>query len=303
MRHLTTFKLINMVVEIGSIRKTAEEAFIAPSALHRRIQSFEAELGYPIFDRVHEGVRLNAAGELVIHHIRAQIADMERLQSKLADLSGMRRGHVSIACSQAMVPYFLPREISLYRNLFPQVTFDILVMEHQAAAEALENYSADMALVFDSEVLTGFNTTLTVHQSLYAVVSGDHPLAKQKVVRLRDCFLYPLALPHRNFGGRQILETSIRDKSLEIEPAIESNSFEFLKSYVLKEGAVTFQIPIGAPDRSSQDGLVSLEIDPRDVKGGFVSLSQLRGRAIPVAPARFADQISRNLSKQFEIVN
>ena len=31
----------------------------------------------------------------------------------------------------------------------------------------------------------------------------------------------PLAVPHRNFGGRQILETSIREKSLEFEPAFD----------------------------------------------------------------------------------
>lgn len=302
MRHLTTFKLINKVVELGSIRKAAEEAYIAPSALHRRIQSFESELGYPIFDREHDGVRLNAAGELVIHHIRAQIADTERLQSRLADLSGLRRGHVTIACSQALVPYFLPREISLYRRQFPKVTFDILVAEHQAAAEALESYNADLALVFDTKLLAGFNTTLTVRQSLYAVVARNHPLAGKKTVRLRECFQYPLALPHRNFSGRQIIENWIRDRSLKVAPEIETNSFEFLKNYVLNEGAVTFQIPIGAPDAGSRDGLVSLPIDSRDVTGGFVTLSNLRGRLLPVAPARFADQIMRSLSEQFETV-
>ena len=116
MRHLQTLRLIQDVARIGSIRKAAEDLAITSSALNRRIQRFEEEFGAQIFERVPRGVRLNPAGELLMQHIRGQMTDLERIRGQVADLSGERRGHVTIACSQALNPSFLPEQIARYRG-------------------------------------------------------------------------------------------------------------------------------------------------------------------------------------------
>ena len=54
-------------------------------------------------------------------------------------MSGLRRGHVSIVCSRAMTPYFLPRQIALYQREFPYVSFQVRVLEHPGAAKALDS--------------------------------------------------------------------------------------------------------------------------------------------------------------------
>ena len=113
MRHMRDFEFLEGVVRAGSIRKAAEDMNITASALNRRINRFEDEFGFEIFERLPRGVRLNPAGELLLHHIRIQRSDFARLKSQVSDLSGVRRGHVSIACSQALLPYFLPAEIAL----------------------------------------------------------------------------------------------------------------------------------------------------------------------------------------------
>ncbi|MEJ8472498.1 LysR family transcriptional regulator [Roseibium algae] len=301
MRHLTTMALVDVVARTGSIRKAAEEMAITPSALHRRVQAFEEELGEQIFERLPHGVRLNAAGEMVILHIRNQIAETDRLKSRLADLSGMRRGHVSIACSQALTPYFLPKEIAKYRKAFPEVTFDVRVLDHLAAEQALIDYSVDLALVFDSAQMAEFEVSVAARQELRAIMVADHPLAKKEVLRLRDCLKFPLALPTTNLGGRQLLQKSVALTSLHLSPSIESNSFEFLKKYILEEKALTFQIPIGAPDEIADDErLVSRKLDERDVYSGLLYFGQKRGRILPVASARFADQLSLSLATKFQ---
>lgn len=299
MRHLTTFRLIDAVARIGSIRKAAEDMALTPSALHRRLQAFEDELGEQIFERLTHGVRLNAAGEVVIHHIRSQIAETDRLKSRLADLSGVRRGHVGVACSQALAASFLPKEIAEYRRLFPAVTFEVQVLDHLSSEQALADYSVDLAFVYNSNQLVDFEVTAAVQQDLLAIFAQDHPLAMQDTVRLRDCLTYPLALPNQRFGGRQLLQKSFVASSLVLEPDLESNSFEFLKKYVLEEHAVSFHIPIGLPRSEQMLGLVSRAIDTRDVMPGTLYFGQKRGRLLPVAAARFADQIVRNLSSSY----
>jgi len=97
MRFMTSLKFIDVVAREGSIRKAADKLAITSTALNRRILQIEDEIGQPLFERLPGGVRLNTAGEIFVQHIRSQFADLARVQSQIADLSGIRRGHVQIA--------------------------------------------------------------------------------------------------------------------------------------------------------------------------------------------------------------
>ena len=136
MKHLRILTYVAEVARHGAIRRAAERLNITPSALTRQIQDLEYELGTPIFERVAQGMRLNAAGELLVRHIRDQRADLERVRSQIADLSGVRRGHVALACSQAFVNHVVPDEVEAYRAQFPQVTFTVQVRDHVQAVAA-----------------------------------------------------------------------------------------------------------------------------------------------------------------------
>lgn len=299
MRHLTSFRVIDVVARTGSIRRAAETLALTPSAVQRRVTAIEDELGHQVFERLPHGVRLNAAGELLVHHIRAQFAETERLKSRLSDLSGIRRGHVAIACSQAMAPYFLPAEIAAYRAEFPNVTFDVRILDHLAATDALIDFSADLALIYGGDDLPTIEVIAAVRQDIAAVVARDHPLAGRTELRLRDLLDYPLALPTRAFEGRRLLNRSMARKGFDFSPALESNSFEFLKAHVACTDAITLQIPIGAPEPSADGSIVSIPIAERDLAPGMLTLRQLKGRTLSVAAARFTDRIRITLAERF----
>ncbi|MDF2368459.1 LysR family transcriptional regulator [Sneathiella sp.] len=300
MKHLTTIRYIDTVARIGSIRKAAEVLAITSTALNRRILAIEEELGVPIFERLPRGVRLNSAGEILVHHIRNQLSDMERVKSQIADLSGIRRGHVSIACSQALLPYFLPQQIAIYRKEHPAVTFGVYLRDRAAAEQALVDHTADLALVFEPVRLAEFQTILTVRQQVYGVMSDSHPLASHETLRLRDCLRYPIALPTSPYGVRYLMELALVDSPIVLDPVIESDSFEFLRNHTLAEGVISFQIPIGLSVEDIPKGSVVRPIDLRDVPAGLIYIGQLRGRTLPVAVARFADQITKALQLRYE---
>ena len=302
MKHLISLKYLDAVVKAGSIRQAAETLAITSTALNRRILDMEEDLGAPLFERLPRGVRLSTAGEIFIQHARAQLNDMERVKSQIADLSGERRGHVSIACSQALLPYFLPAQISAYRYAHPAVTFNALLRDRAAAEQALADLSADLAMVFEPVRMMEFHTLLTVQQRMHALMRADHPLAEKKAVRLRDCLGYPVGVPTASYGVRYLLELAVRNTSQELQPVIESDSFEFLRHYALAGDVITFQIEIGLPAVFNDSELVTRPIDSRDVPPGLLYFGQLRGRTLPVAAARFANQMMESLASRFESV-
>ena len=161
-------RYIDAVVRAGSIRKAAEALSITSTALNRRILAMEQELGVPIFERLPRGVRLSTAGEILIQHVRSQLSDMERVRSQIADLSGVRRGHIAIACSQAVLPVFLPEQMALYRREHPGVTFRVYRRDREAAERALVDHTADLALLFEPVRLSEFETLLAVQQPIHA---------------------------------------------------------------------------------------------------------------------------------------
>ncbi|MFK7890482.1 MAG: LysR family transcriptional regulator [Granulosicoccus sp.] len=302
MKHLTTFRLINEIARTGSIRSAAEHAALTPSAVQRRIQSYETELGFEIFERGPKGVRLNAAGELVIQHVRETLAETARLQSRIADLSGLRRGHVAIGCSQAMATHFLPEQIARYQSEFPLVSFDIELLEHGAAAEMLDTYAVDMVLVFDEGHEPAYKAVAGFKQQLVAIMSASHPLADSDVLRLRQCYEYAIALPTAGFGGRRLIDRALFGKAFSKAPVVQSNSFEYLKSFVANTEAITFQIEIGADHSQSGTPLVSRPLASGDVQTGNLWLGQKHERPLPVAASRFMEQLSSELATRYEVL-
>lgn len=297
MRHLQLYRYVDRVAKARSIRSAAEELNITASALNRRIQAFEEELGFPIFERLPRGVRLNAAGELVIQHVRNQLADMERVRSRIEDLKGVRRGRVTIACSQALLPYFLPSQIAAYRARHPAVSFAVLPRDREAAERELMDYGADLALVFEPVLVAEMRPLAIIGQPVHAVFAADHPLAGKDIVRLRDCLGFPLCLPTAPYGVRRLLQQAVAKKGETLRPALESGSFEFLRHAVAGSDLVTFQIRIGLRPQGDTGDIVHRPLDMRDVPAGVLVLGQLRNRVLPVASARFADQLSTALDE------
>lgn len=296
MRHLRDFQFIEGVIKAGSIRKASEDMNITASALNRRINRFEDEFGFEIFERLPRGVRLNPAGELLLHHIRSQQSDFARLKSQVSDLSGVRRGHVSVACSQALLPFFLPREIARYRNDHPGVTFTVNARDRVDAERELSEFASDIALVFEPLTMVDFEVVYAIAQPIHAVMRADHPLADQSEVRLRDILRFPYVAPSENYAVRALLETAVRRLSgIEIAPVVESESFDFMRHYGAWEDAISFQFPVGL-NLVNDPQLVERPLAKRDVAPGNLLLGQLRGRTLPVASARFMQQLMTVLS-------
>ena len=295
MKHLRIMRYVDEVARTGSIRKAADHLNVTASAVNRRIMDLEEELGAPLFERRPRGVRLTAAGEVFVHYLREQDSDVERMRSQIEELKGMRRGTVRIACSQALALDFLPREIAEFHTRHPLVSFEVKVLDHERAMTALAAYEVDLVLVFRPPFLPNFQPLMTLEQRIVAVMSADHPLAARPTIRLRDCASYPVALPERSLGGRQLLDQVSARSGLAFKLVVESNSFEFLRGLVTHANVISFQIRIGTMPENNRLGLVARDIDDRDVPHANLILGQLRARNLPIPAAVFAEKLVRVL--------
>lgn len=297
MNHLRFLRYADEVARAGSIRQAAERLHVAPSAVNRRIQDIEEELGTPIFERLPRGMRLTTAGELFMRYVRGRAAELDRVRSEIEELKGLRRGTVRVVASQALAPRFLPQAIQAFRQSHPLVAFDVRIGDHVQAAEALRSFGTDLALVFNLAPESDIERSASLEQRLVALMHAQHPLARRTGggLRLRDCADYPLVLPNRDTGGRQLLERFLSRSSIRLGPMVESNSFEFLRGCVFDQRSISFQMAIGVlPDERD---VVAREIEDRGFPRGELVLASLRGRQLPVIAYAFMEFLRERLAQ------
>lgn len=300
MRHLTHLRYIDVVARERSIRKASEKLNITSTALNRRILALEDEVGTPLFERLPSGVRLNTAGELFIQHIRSQMTDLSRVLSQISDLSGVRRGHVTISGGPELLASFLPRQIAQYRQEFEAVQFDVVRHTPAESLAALINFESDMAFVFDSVLPSDVHIVASVSQPLYALVQDSHPLAENSMLKLQDCLAWPVVSPQTDSGLKTMLEVGRLRTAANLQTVIHTDETEFVLDYVRREQTVGFAIPLSFEGSTqSLSGLKAIAIDERDVPPGIVHLVQRKGRVLSVAAAKFMDQIVQTLNQRF----
>ena len=300
MRFMTSLRFIDVVAREGSIRKAADKLAITSTALNRRILQIEDEIGQPLFERLPGGVRLNTAGEIFVQHIRSQFADLARVQSQIADLSGIRRGHVQIASGADALRRFLPAAIAAYRSSHPAVSFRLNRCYGEDAEARLLSLDADLALIFNPIRAAHVHVAATVRQQIQCVMPAEHRLADNEVIRLRDLAGEDLVLPSAHSGVRQILDSALLRRNIDPQVILESDSFEFMQNFLHFESALFFQIPI-AMDGGGEfdDKLVTRPLDEADVPAGTLHICHLKGRVLPVAAAKFLDDVITNLRSSY----
>lgn len=295
MNHLRFLKYFDEVARVGSIRQAAESLHVAPSAVNRRIQDLEGELGVPLFERLPRGMRLTAAGELFVQYVRGRASALDEVRSEIEELQGLRRGSVKLVASQALAPECMPKLVADFRRTHPLVDFQVRIGDHVQALAALRAFETDLVLVFNLAHEPDLQVVAQFEQRLVATMHRSHPLASRPGgLRLRECMDYPLVLPNREAGGRQLLERYLVRSSVKLRPVVESNSFEFLRGCLHHGHAISFQIAIGAVSEGGE--IVSRDITDRHFPTGELVLAHLRGRQLPVITHAFMEATTKAMA-------
>ena len=297
MQFMKSMHFITVIAEEKSIRKAAEKLAITPSALNRRLLAIEDELSCPLFERLAIGVRLNTAGELFVHHIKKQQSDLDRVRSQIADLEGMRRGHVSIACNQHTQTGFLVAELTRYRKSYPDVTFSIITCEREDAQTHLNALTADLALTLGPVISSGYKTLATASIIPEALMRKSHPLATRQLLRFYECADYPIIMPGISDEVSDMIKQTEIVTGVSLQIVTRADSISLRENMLLHDDAISFHLPVKADHVKGQ--LASVPMHSTDMPAVILRLIQLENRVLSVAASKFAEQIVAYMETRF----
>lgn len=286
---------VDSIARHGSIRKAAESLHVVSSALNRRILELEEELGFELFERLPRGVRPTAAGELFLAHVRRTLKDLRQLEAQIAGLHGLVRGSVRLAVAESVTPRLLPEAMAAYQSEHPRICFHVKVDGPAVLRDLLLRDEVELILTHEKIDNPNVRVLASVQQPLCALVSTTHPLASRSSLRMSDCLGYPLALPDESLAARALLDKTLERSSLQLEPSMVCNSIEATRVFARAKGGVCFQFHLD--DQWEYPGMVVVPLIDAEIEHPHLSLAVRRGRVLPPAAARFAEQITAVLER------
>jgi DNA-binding transcriptional LysR family regulator len=183
-RHLPYFVV---VAEEQNLRRAAERLGLTISALSRRMQDLEHELGVELFIRHRTGITLTAAGEAYrddVHRIMDRLTEAGTRVGRITrgEVGNLRVGFNAIAFRQR----FLGEALQLFSARSPDVHLELKPAISSAQLEALRDDLLDVGLLsgpvdddaFESLHFQDFPMLLTFNDS--------HRLMQSKTVALAD---------------------------------------------------------------------------------------------------------------------
>jgi DNA-binding transcriptional LysR family regulator len=189
---LLALRIFREVAEQGTLTAAAVALGYSQSAVSRQIATLERVSNAPLLERRPDGVRLTAAGQVVLRHAATVLEQIDAAARELAGLPA-EAGTVRLGWFTSAGGVLLPRAIAALRRTHPAITVTTREGSTPALVRALRAGSLDLALLAsvppfrppDTESPPLKLQTLA-ERSLCLAVPATHPLARGDSVDVAD---------------------------------------------------------------------------------------------------------------------
>jgi len=295
--HASILKYFAEVARSGSIRKASEELHVATSAVSRQIRKLEDELGTPLFERFSDGLRLTAAGKVVLRHAKETIQQYEIMKSDLGDLQGKRTGRVHIACLDSLAVQFMPEFVAGFHRRNPAVDFRIRADNFNNIFHFVAEGDCDIGVTFDLARPHDIKLVHGVQMPLMAIVAKHHPLARQKTVTLQECAQFNLLLQLDNEVMSSMIAVELASLDRVGRTFVATNNQMMLKPLILSGEGVAFFTPLGLFKEMTAGDVVALPIAGSRLQNMEVGIVAPRNRQLTHATEAVIEAMSVELEK------
>lgn len=243
--HAVALVYFREVVRTGSVRKAANFLDVAPSALNRQILKLEAEFGARLFDRLPSGMRLTAAGELLLRHVTATLNDFDRVRAEIDDLKGIRSGHVSIVAIDSLLVDFLPRAVDRFRADFPAVRYSLVAVTPTDVPQEIIEARADLGFTFVSRVPPEVRFMVEIPAPIGVVMPAEHPLAACDAIPFEQARAFPFLAQTGPIPRTADIDPDFAAFRAGLEPKLVSNSIQTIKLALTLNMGIAFFTRLG----------------------------------------------------------
>jgi len=220
------------VARAGNVTRAAKQLSLSQPALSKQLAELEEALSAVLFDRLPRGMRLTAAGEVLLRHAERIYAAERAAESEIAELNGLRTGRLSIGASTTIGSYLIPGVFGAFQRAHPEVRLELEIANTAAIQALVSDGRIDLGLTEGNVPSEQFAVEVVHYDELVAVASAEHPLRKKRKLAPDELASAPFICRERGSGSREVIEAALAERGLELTPAMALGSTEAIKNAV-----------------------------------------------------------------------
>lgn len=183
---LTTLRLFVAVCEEGNLTRAATRESIAQSAVSKRLNELEELCCVTFFERTPSGMVLTPAGELLFHHARITLLNVEKIAVELTEYSQGMRGHIRMLANLSSIVEFLPQDLPGFFRAHPALRFDLEERPSTEVVRGVEQEAAEIGICSADVETRSLQRFHYRNDRLILVVPENHPLDNNEAVDFSD---------------------------------------------------------------------------------------------------------------------
>jgi LysR family transcriptional activator of glutamate synthase operon len=170
--------------------RAAEELHVAQPSVSQQIRKLETELGTPLFHRMKRQVALTEAGKTFLPHARAVLRRLDEARLEVQELSGLRKGTLSVGAPPSVGTHLLPRALAAFSRRHPGIALTFREAGSRTLLKLLEEGELDLAVVIQPIRHPVLESLPLLEEELLLAVPRKHSLAsgsrRVPLAQLRD---------------------------------------------------------------------------------------------------------------------
>src|SRR5690348_2576488 len=171
------------VVDEAHFTRAAERLRIAQPAISQQIRRLESELGERLLHRDRRTVTLTPAGEALLPHARAALAQVEHGHQAVAALRGLVTGQLRVGFVMPLPDRRVIRAIGAFGRRYPGIELTLIEDETDALLERLaagDLQTAFIGLGPGQKPPANLDAVVVAREPVVLVVHPQHPLATDR---------------------------------------------------------------------------------------------------------------------------
>ncbi|MGH8803129.1 MAG: LysR family transcriptional regulator [Polaromonas sp.] len=231
---MRALKCFVWTAELGNITRASAELGIVQSALSRKIQGLEEELGTALFARLPRGIQLTPAGRQFLGHARRILREAEIARNELKHHRAVE-GAVTLGLSPTLAPIVAPGCLEQVGREFPDIVLKVVEGFSSTMLDPLLSGRIDVAVLTNPPRLSGLRLEPAVAEEV-VVVTAPGARGIKPFYTVDELCRTPLLVTS---GFRTVVDEQLRKVGKQLAPGTEIDSVEAIRRIVAKGMGVT----------------------------------------------------------------
>jgi len=248
------------LTQYKSFSELAKDIPISQSTLSHQISQLEKDFGVILIERSTKKFDITEAGLILLDYAKKIVDLYDSCEQDLMKFSEQISEEIVISASTIPGSHILPKYITEFRNLNPNVDFKILINNSQSSIENIKKKNADFAGIgsFIGYNESEFDSIRIGVDKLHFICSPNHDLIKngKNTINLTALTNYPFVWREEGSGMRDTFKRQFPDyKKLNIK--LEMNDNDSIISAVSESNYISIMSEMMA-DKAEKAGLIKI---------------------------------------------